>query len=97
MSKVTTFDYQYENTDWKSVYDFGTFLKHTGGYMKESDKKWEFVCRIDCIQNTEHASINEFVRLLEACASDLRFYLNERPYDNHFIVDKKNDTQNASI
>lgn len=35
----------------EEVYLFGDFLRRTAQYMKDSDKKWEFVCKATDIQD----------------------------------------------
>lgn len=57
--------------------------------MRESDKKWEFVCRLDSIQNTEHVNPEVYAKTLENVGNDISKHLMERPFDQHFIIEKK--------
>lgn len=52
-------------------------------------QKMEFVYGIDQIQNTLHASTNVYAKQLESYASDIAKFLNERPFDSHFVVENK--------
>ena len=88
MSNIITLGFQYENTDYKSVFDFGDFLRKTCMLMKETPKKWEFLCRVDQIQNTLHVSAEVYASKLEYFVMDYADYLKGRPYDDHFIAEK---------
>lgn len=84
-------NFTYKDDDYKSVYDFGDYLKKSTMLMKDSDKKWEFVCRVDNTQNTLHTTPQNYANQLENIADDFSKFLIERPFDKHFIIEKKSN------
>lgn len=70
-----------------SVYLYGDYLKKTGLLMKDTDKKWEFVCKTDEINRTEFPTSQIHAKRLETVAKDISKHLNERPNDKHFMIE----------
>lgn len=89
MATRMTLDFKYDDEDYKSVYDFGDFIKKTCMLMRDSDMKWQFYSRADTIQNTLHVSPKIYSIALEKLVVDIVYYLREHPDDKHFIIEKK--------
>ena len=82
----STLNFTYKDDNEMEVFYFGDFAKKTCLLMKDSDKKWEFACRLDSIQNTEHMTPQYHAKQIENVVDDLGDYLISRPYDQHFSI-----------
>lgn len=90
-------DFKYNDEDYKSVFDYGDYLRKIGMCMRDCDKKWEFVCRVDQTQNTLHMSSQTYARSLERTADDLGKHIMEHPYDTFMIEQKQEEHKNDTF
>lgn len=77
--------FEYNDEDYMSVHMFGDYLRKVSLYIKECDKKWEFICSIDDAQNKTHIDAKCYAKVLELHSNDIIKYIHEHPYDI-FIV-----------
>ena len=83
--KQCCFNFEYDTEDYKSVFDFGDYVRKASMYLDDdSIDKWKIVCKADEIQNTLHPTLEIYAKRLNTVAEDFSKYLEEK--QNNFII-----------
>lgn len=77
--------YDYDDKDLTSTWYYGDYMRKVSTLLKDSENKWNLVCRITDVQNTEHVDLVRYNSALKNFEKQLTDHVGI--HENPFILE----------